>query len=95
MAGRGAHAVLLAEIVEISALASEMASAAVGLRGAEKRKAMTAAKRARDERRWSSVCAMADTSRGRIKPRLVQQFRERAHLLLTQDSLKPRLKQGS
>lgn len=80
---RGARARLLAEIGEISELAREMAAAAVGLRGPEVRKAMTAAKREREAKRWASVCEVASARRQQMTLRDAEMIERRIRLLLT------------
>lgn len=81
---QGARGGLLREMGEFSRLASEMAAAAVGLRGYEASKAMTRAKRESEAKRWASVCADAKASQERIIQRDVQQLEKRTRLLLTQ-----------
>ena len=79
---RGARAGLLAEVGEFSAAAAEMAAAAVGLRGGDARRAMSAVKRSRAASRWASLCASGALRREQIKLRDERQFEARLRRLL-------------
>ena len=84
---RGARAGLLAEVGEFSAAAAEMAAAAVGLRGYDAVKAMTARRREREAARWASVSASAALRREQIILRDASQFDGRVRALLAPEGL--------
>lgn len=79
---RGAREGLLAEMGESQALAALMAAAAVGLRGGDARRSMSAVRRSRAASRWASVCASGTLRREQIKQRDVQLFEARLKRLL-------------